>query len=41
MIAAGEVWLAPLDPTVGRGIQKTQPCVVISPDEMNEFLRIE
>lgn len=29
-----EVWLINLDPTVGREIQKTRPCVVVSPDEM-------
>jgi len=31
--------LVNLDPTVGSEIQKTRPCVIISPDEMNEFLR--
>ncbi|MEP7215636.1 MAG: type II toxin-antitoxin system PemK/MazF family toxin [Anaerolineaceae bacterium] len=36
---AGEIWLAQLDPTVGSEIQKTRPCVVISPDEMNAHLR--
>jgi mRNA interferase MazF len=35
----GEVWLAALDPTVGSEIQKTRPCVIISPPEINEFLR--
>ena len=35
----GEIWLANLDPTVGSEIQKTRPCVVISPDEMNDHLR--
>ncbi|MBK8988246.1 MAG: type II toxin-antitoxin system PemK/MazF family toxin [Chloroflexi bacterium] len=30
-----EVWLVGLDPTVGREINKTRPCVIISPDEMN------
>jgi mRNA interferase MazF len=33
-----EVFLISLDPTVGREIQKTRPCVVISPDEMNRSL---
>jgi mRNA interferase MazF len=28
-----------LDPTVGREIKKTRPCLVISPDEMNKYLR--
>ncbi|NEX18494.1 MAG: growth inhibitor PemK [Halochromatium sp.] len=35
----GDIWLAQLDPTVGRETQKTRPCVVISPNEMNEHLR--
>lgn len=35
----GDVWLAELDPTVGSEIQKTRPCVVLSPPEMNERLR--
>ncbi len=30
-----EVWLVSLDPTKGREINKTRPCVVISPDEMS------
>ena len=30
-----DVVLVSLDPTVGREIRKTRPCVVISPDEMN------
>ena len=36
---AGEIWLAQLDPTVGSEIRKTRPCVIVSPVEMNEFLR--
>lgn len=35
----GEIWLAQLDPTVGSEIRKTRPCVVISPDDMNQHLR--
>jgi mRNA interferase MazF len=35
----GDIWLAQLDPTVGSEIQKTRPCVVISPDDMNAHLR--
>ena len=30
-----DLFLVNLDPTVGAEIQKTRPCVVISPDEMN------
>jgi mRNA interferase MazF len=35
----GDVWLAALDPTVGSEIQKTRPCLVVSPPEMNDALR--
>ena len=34
-----EIWLVTLDPTQGAEIQKTRPCVIISPDEMNQHLR--
>ena len=30
-----EVYLVNLDPTLGSEIQKTRPCLIISPDEMN------
>ena len=33
-----EVYLVALDPTVGSEIQKTRPCVVISPNEANDVL---
>jgi mRNA interferase MazF len=32
------VVLVTLDPTVGREIKKTRPCLVISPDEMNDWI---
>ena len=35
----GEVHLVRLDPTLGSEIQKTRPCVIVSPDELNEHLR--
>lgn len=35
----GEVHLVRLDPTVGSEIRKTRPCLVVSPDELNEHLR--
>jgi len=38
-VARGEVWMAELDPTVGSEIQKTRPCVIISPPEPHDFLR--
>jgi mRNA interferase MazF len=31
-----EVYLISLDPTIGHEIKKARPCVIISPDEMNE-----
>ena len=34
-----EVWLIALDPSKGSEIKKTRPCLVISPDEMNEALQ--
>ena len=33
-----EVYLINLDPTVGSEIQKTRPCLIISPDEMNRHI---
>ena len=33
-----EVWLVNLDPTIGSEIQKTRPCLVVSPDEMNRHI---
>jgi len=37
--ARGEVHLVRLDPTLGGEIQKTRPCVIVSPDELNAHLR--
>src|SRR5512134_751483 len=34
-----DVFLVNLDPTQGSEIQKTRPCVVVSPDEMNRYIR--
>jgi mRNA interferase MazF len=34
-----DVYLINLDPTVGSEIKKTRPCLVISPDEMNRFIK--
>lgn len=39
MVIRGEIWLAALDPTIGSEIQKTRPCVIISPAEMHDHLR--
>ena len=35
----GDIVMVCLDPTVGAEINKTRPCVVVSPDEMNGILR--
>ena len=34
-----DVFLVNLDPTIGAEIQKTRPCLVVSPDEMNRNIR--
>ncbi|CAN7629949.1 type II toxin-antitoxin system PemK/MazF family toxin [Pararhizobium sp. LjRoot235] len=39
MVKRGDVWLAALDPTVGSEIQKTRPCLIISPAEIHDHLR--
>ncbi|HDS28931.1 MAG TPA: type II toxin-antitoxin system PemK/MazF family toxin [Candidatus Acetothermia bacterium] len=38
-VLRGHVYLVAVDPTEGSEIRKTRPCVVISPDELNEHLR--
>ncbi len=34
-----QIVLVNLDPTIGSEIKKTRPCVIISPDEMNRYIR--
>ena len=34
-----DVYLINLAPTVGSEIQKTRPCLIVSPDEMNRHIR--
>ncbi|MBE0541569.1 MAG: type II toxin-antitoxin system PemK/MazF family toxin [Verrucomicrobia bacterium] len=34
-----EVWLVRLDPTEGAEMRKTRPCVVLSPDDLNQSVR--
>ncbi len=34
-----EVYLINLDPSGGSEIEKTRPCLVISPDEMNHYIK--
>jgi mRNA interferase MazF len=38
-VKRGDIWLVNLDPTVGSEIQKSRPCVVVSPAELNDALR--
>ncbi|MCD6358580.1 MAG: type II toxin-antitoxin system PemK/MazF family toxin [Dehalococcoidia bacterium] len=38
VVSRFDVYLVNLDPTVGTEIQKTRPCVVVSPDEMNRHI---
>ena len=39
VISRFEVHLVRLDPTEGSEIRKTRPCLIISPDEMNQYIR--
>jgi mRNA interferase MazF len=39
VVTRGEIWLVNLDPTVGSEIEKTRPCVIVSPAEMHDHLR--
>lgn len=39
IVSRGDIWLINLDPTLGSEIKKTRPCIVVSPQEMNDFLR--
>jgi mRNA interferase MazF len=39
VVQRSEVWLVNLDPTVGREIGKSRPCVILSPDEANRHLQ--
>jgi len=39
IVSRGEIWLIHLNPTLGSEIKKTRPCVVVSPQDMNDYLR--
>jgi len=39
LFARGGVHLVALDPTKGSEIRKTRPCLIVSPDELNQSLR--
>jgi mRNA interferase MazF len=34
-----QIVLVNLDPTIGSEIKKTRPCTILSPNEMNKYLR--
>ena len=38
-VSRGDIFLVALNPTRGSEIRKTKPCVVVSPDELNDHLR--
>jgi mRNA interferase MazF len=38
VISRFEVYLVNLDPTQGREIRKSRPCLIVSPDEMNQYI---
>ncbi len=38
-VRRGDVFLVSFDPTRGGEIQKTRPCVIVSPDELNAHLQ--
>ena len=38
-VLRGDVFLVSLGPARGGEIQKTRPCVIVSPDELNAYLR--
>ncbi len=33
-----DIYWVTLDPAVGKEMKKTRPCVIISPDEMNNYI---
>src|SRR4030042_742120 len=39
VVSRFEIFLINLDPTTGSEIKKSRPCVIISPDEINRYLR--
>ena len=39
VVRRGDVFLVNLNPARGGEIQKTRPCVVVSPDELNAYLQ--
>jgi len=40
VVKRGEIWLSQLDPTRGREVRKTRPCIIVSPPEIHDFLDV-
>ncbi len=38
VISKNEVWLTKLEPTIGSEINKTRPCIIISPNIANKYM---
>lgn len=38
VISRLDVYLVNLDPTIGHEVRKTRPCLIVSPDEMNQYI---
>ena len=39
IVSRGDIWLINLDPTMVSEIKKNRPCLVVSPQEMHDYLR--
>ena len=39
IVSKHEVWLVNLDPATGSEVRKTRPCIVVSPDVMNKWIK--
>ena len=38
VVKRSEVWMVQLNPTIGSELKKLRPCVIVSPDEANNYL---
>jgi mRNA interferase MazF len=39
MVRRFDIWMISLDPVIGSEIRKTRPCVIVSPNEVNQHLK--
>ena len=39
VVLRNEIWLIQLEPVVGAEIRKIGPCLVVSPDQVNKYLK--